>query len=258
MTGSRPPVQGIFSIDGGLEYRVAGSGERALVFLHHGLGSAATWRDLPEHLAAATGRKTIAYSRRGHGRSASSLRRPGPDFMHEHARESLPRILGEIGAADVILIGHSDGASIALILAGDGYPVSGLVLIAPHVFVEPETIAGIQSAVEQFETGDLARRLATYHDDPETTFRGWSGIWLDPAFRRWNIMDSLPGVTAPALVIQALDDEYGTMAQVEAIEQGAHGSVERLILPRGGHSPHSAYPARVTEAIAEFVGRVAP
>jgi pimeloyl-ACP methyl ester carboxylesterase len=255
MTGLHPPVRGTFSVDGGLEYRVAGDGGTALVFLHHGLGSVATWRDLPDDLAGSTGTRAVVYSRRGHGASGRLLRRLGPDFMHQHARETLPRVLEEVGADDVILIGHSDGASIALILAGDGYPISGLVLIAPHVFVEPETIAGIEAAVRDFETDDLGERLARYHDDPEATFRAWSGIWLDPVFRSWTIVDSLPGVATPALVIQAIDDEYGTMAQVEAIEDGIPGPVQRLILPDGGHSPHLAHRGQVTIAIAEFVNR---
>jgi pimeloyl-ACP methyl ester carboxylesterase len=255
MTGLRPPVQGTLAIDGGLEYRIFGEGDTALVFLHHGLGSATTWRGLPGDLAASTGTRAVSYSRRGHGESGPLRRRLGTDFMHEHARETLPRILEEVGADEVILIGHSDGASIALILAGDGYPISGLVLIAPHVFVEPETIAGIETAVEEFEGGDLGQRLGRYHDDPEATFRAWSGIWLDPAFRSWTIVDSLPGVTAPVLVIQALDDEYGTMAQVEAIEKGVAGQVDRLVLPNGGHSPHLGYGETVTDAIAGFVAR---
>jgi pimeloyl-ACP methyl ester carboxylesterase len=256
MTVPHPDVQGNLSVDGGLEYRVVGNGDSVLVFLHHGLGSADTWRDLPDDLARSIGTRALAYSRRGHGASGPLLRRLGPDFMHEHARVTLPRILEEVGAEDVVLIGHSDGASIALILAGDGYPISGLVLIAPHVFVEPETIAGIEAAVREFETGDLGERLARYHDDPEATFRAWSGIWLDPVFRSWTIVDSLPGVTAPVLAIQALDDEYGTMAQVETIEEGMPGPAQRLILPDGGHSPHLAHREQVTTAIVEFVNSV--
>jgi pimeloyl-ACP methyl ester carboxylesterase len=244
-------------VDGGLECRVVGSGDRVLVFLHHGLGSATTWRELPDHLARTTGLRAVTYSRSGHGWSSPSTRPNGVDFMHVQARESLPRVLEEIGSTDVILVGHSDGASISLILAGDGYPVSGLVLIAPHVFVEPETIAGIESAVDQFENGDLADRLGRYHRDAEATFRAWSGIWLDPAFRAWSIIDSLPGVTCPVLVIQALDDEYGTMAQVETIESDVSGPVNRLILPDGGHSPHLAHQEEVTGAITDFVAEVA-
>jgi pimeloyl-ACP methyl ester carboxylesterase len=256
VTDDRPSGQALLPIESGLEYRVAGSGDRALVFLHHGLGSAATWRDLPADLARSTGWKTVAYSRSGHGWSGPLAQPPGVDFMHVHARETLPRVLDEIAANDVVLVGHSDGASIALILAGDAYPVSGLVLIAPHVFVEDETVAGIEAAVDQFQNDDLAVRLGRYHRDPTVAFHAWSGIWLDPAFRGWNIVDSLPGVTCPVLVIQALDDEYGTIAQVDTIEQRVSGPVRRFILPDGGHSPHQAHPDLVIEAITDFVAEV--
>jgi pimeloyl-ACP methyl ester carboxylesterase len=257
VTDDRPHAHGALPVEGGLEYRQAGTGNGVLVLLHHGLGSAATWRDLPEDLARSTGQTAIAYSRSGHGWSSPNSRPPSVDFMHVHARETLPRVLEEIGAHDVILVGHSDGASISLILAGDGYPISGLVLIAPHVFVEAETIAGIESAVDQFENGDMAERLGRYHRDPAATFEAWSGIWLDPAFRAWSIVDSLPGVTCPALVIQALDDEYGTMAQVETIERSVSGPVRRLILPDGGHSPHLAHRDDVIRAITDFVAGAA-
>jgi pimeloyl-ACP methyl ester carboxylesterase len=257
VSDDRPSGQGSLPVEDGLEYRVAGTGDRVLVFLHHGLGSAATWRDLPDDLARSTGWKTVTYSRSGHGWSGPLGQPPGVDFMHVHARETLPRILDELGARNVILVGHSDGASIALVLAGDGYPLSGLVLIAPHVFVEDETIAGIETAVDQFRNEDLAARLGRYHRDPAATFHTWSGIWLDPEFRGWSIVRSLPGVTCPVLVIQALDDEYGTMAQVDTIEQLVSGPVRRLILPDGGHSPHQAHPALVSETITDFVAEAA-
>jgi pimeloyl-ACP methyl ester carboxylesterase len=162
----------------------------------------------------------------------------------------------EVEAMNLILVGHSDGASISLILTGDGFRPNGIVLIAPHVFVEPETISGIEAAVDEYENGDLSDRLARHHRDLDAVFGAWSRIWLDPAFRNWNIVDSLPAVTCPVLVIQAVDDEYGTMAQVEAIENGVAGRVERLILPDGGHAPHLAHRGRVVEAIADFASRV--
>ena len=157
--------------------------------------------------------------------------------------------------SDLVLVGHSDGASISLIFSGEHHWASGLVLIAPHVFVEPETIAGIEDAVTRFETTDLPQRMAKYHRDPEATFREWSEIWLDPTFRDWNIEDSLPNIDCPVLLIQALDDEYGTLAQLDAIERGVSGPVERLVLPDGGHSPHVTHPEQVANAIIQFVNR---
>jgi pimeloyl-ACP methyl ester carboxylesterase len=235
---------------------VGPDGPNPLVFLHDGLGSLATWKDFPTKVAKSTGRPAVVYSRESHGWSAVSPEPREPDFMHRHARGPLDQFLRELEVADVVLVGHSDGASISLIFAGEQSLASGLVLIAPHVFVEQVTIAGIEDAVRRYETTDLPRRLARYHRDPELTFRAWSDVWLDPAFRDWNIEDSLPGIECPVLLIQARDDEYGTIAQLDSIEREVQGPVERLVLPNGGHSPHLSHPEQVTEAITDFVSRM--
>lgn len=227
--------------------------EPLLVFLHEGLGSIGLWRGFPERVAGATGKRTVAYSRAGHGWSDPADLPRSPDFMHDEALEVLPALLKEMepGGAP-ILVGHSDGASIALIHAGSN-PVSGLVLLSPHVFVEPESIAGIEGALERFETTNLAERMARHHADPEATFRGWNDIWLDPAFRDWNIENSLPAITCPVLLIQGMDDEYGTTAQLDAVEAGVRGPVQRLELPDCGHSPHLSRPGEVLGAVTEFI-----
>jgi pimeloyl-ACP methyl ester carboxylesterase len=258
MTDDSDPFEGRISIGGStVEFRIyQRGGNNPLVFLHDGLGSMHTWRNLPRDLANSTGRPAAAYSRQGHGWSDPIRHVRTPQFMHHEALAALYQFLREYEISDVVLIGHSDGASISLIFSGEHQWASGVVLIAPHVFVEPETIAGIQHMVTRFDTGDLPQRMAKYHQDPEATFRAWSEIWLDPRFRDWNIEDSLPNVMCPVLMIQARDDEYGTMAQLEAIERGVSGPVETLVLPDGGHSPHLAHPERVTDAITRFVNRV--
>ena len=240
-----------------LEYRLIGEGNGpSLVFLHEGLGSMGLWRQFPDDLVAATGRHGLVYSRAGHGRSDPVHERRTPDFMHHEALVVLPRLLEELEISSPILIGHSDGASIALIHAGAGHPVSGLVLLAPHVFVEPESIDGIEAARVRFETTDLAERMAHHHLDPHSTFRGWNDIWLDPAFRDWNIEDSLAGVECPTLLIQGLDDEYGTLTQLDAIESGLAGPSQRLILEDCGHSPHLAQPDHVLRTTTRFVSEI--
>ncbi|MET0565282.1 MAG: alpha/beta hydrolase [Acidimicrobiia bacterium] len=241
-----------------VEYRIYQPGSaNPLVFLHDGLGSMGSWKDFPRDLAVATGKTAVVYSREGHGWS-DPLRQPRtPDFMHREAL-ALDQFLHELELSDVVFVGHSDGATISLILTGQHRWASGLILIAPHVFVEPETIAGIEQAVRRFETTDLPQRLARYHRDPEEIFKAWSEIWLDPAFRDWNIEDSLPNIQCPVLLVQAVDDEYGTMAQLDAIERGVIGPVERLTLSQGGHSPHVSHPDQVSEAVIRFVSRLGP
>jgi pimeloyl-ACP methyl ester carboxylesterase len=225
----------------------------ALVFLHEGLGSVALWRDFPDRVAAASGRRALVYSRFGHGASDLPDARRTIGFMHDEAVEVLPALLERFGLRDPVLVGHSDGGSIALIHAGRLDGVSGLVLLAPHVFVEDESIAGITAAREAFTDGGLAQRMARYHRDPEVTFRGWNDVWLDPQFRDWNIEDVLPGIACPVLLIQGEDDQYGTLAQVAAIERGIPGAVETVVLPCR-HVPHAECPEETLAAVARFLG----
>ena len=240
-----------------LEYRrisAAGDGP-TLVFLHEGLGSIGQWRDFPERIVAACGLPALVYARYGHGQSDVLQQPHGVDFMHLEALETLPELLRELGVERPILIGHSDGASIALIYAGSGHPLRGLVAMAPHVFVEDISIEGIVAAKKAFESTDLPQKLARYHRDATKTFYGWNDIWLAPAFRAWNIERFLPAIACPLLAIQGDGDEYGTMAQVDAIARQAGGPVEVLKLERCGHSPQRDHPEAVARAVVEFARR---
>lgn len=253
MTGEH----GFVDVDRGpVEYRfVAGDPNRpVVVFLHEGLGSIDLWRHFPDAVRAACGGPgMLVYARHGHGRSAPA-RLPRPTgYMHHEADVVLPALLAELGIGRAALVGHSDGASIALLFAGAGHPVAGLVCLAPHVFVEPESIAGIEAARESFETTDLAARMRVYHDDPVATFRGWNDVWLSGDFRRWNIEDRLAGITAPMLLVQGSSDQYGTLAQLDAIERGVRGPTERLVVDGAGHSPHLDEHVLVTDAVAGFL-----
>jgi pimeloyl-ACP methyl ester carboxylesterase len=238
-----------------LEYEWLGEGGTpALVFLHEGLGSIRQWRDFPSQVAKATGRRALVYSRYGYGRS-DVLREEaaGVRFMHREALEALPALLGALGIERPVLVGHSDGASIALIHAGAGHPVRALALMAPHVFVEPVCLTSIREAKATFAGGELAQRLAKYHRDPAKTFHLWADAWLDPAFVDWNIEEYLGGIACPVLAIQGEDDAYGTMAQLERVARGVRGSCELLKLPACGHAPFRDQPQRTLEAITRFV-----
>jgi pimeloyl-ACP methyl ester carboxylesterase len=238
----------------GLEYQWIGAGGRPLVFLHEGLGSIRMWRDFPARAARATGSRALVYDRYGYGDSdVLAEARVGTGFMHREALDMLPALLAALGVENPVLVGHSDGASIALIYAGAGLPARAVVAMAPHVFVEDISVRSIEAARRQFETTDLRERLAKYHRDPVKTFRLWNDAWLDPEFRRWNIEASLPGIRCPVLALQGEEDEYGTMAQVEAIARQAGGPCRVLKLARCGHSPHRDQPERTLAAIAEFV-----
>jgi pimeloyl-ACP methyl ester carboxylesterase len=229
-----------------------------LVLLHEGLGSLAMWRDFPARLAAATGLATLVYSRLGYGKSDPLAAPRRVDYMHEEALETLPALRDALAIADPILVGHSDGASIALIHAGAGrFPVRGLILEAPHVFVEDVSVASIAAAKEAYATTDLRARLARYHDDVDGAFRGWNDIWLAPAFRDWNIESSLAGVRCPTLVIQGADDEYGTTAQLDAIAAKVAGPIETLLLKDCRHSPHRDQPEAILVAMTRFIAAVA-
>ncbi|MCX7155266.1 MAG: alpha/beta hydrolase [Rhodocyclales bacterium] len=230
-----------------------------LVLLHEGLGSVAMWRDFPERLAAATGCRTLVYSRYGYGQSDVLAEAFATDFMHREGREVLTELLAELDIENPVLVGHSDGASIALLHAGDSRSkVAGLVVMAPHCFVEDISIRSIQAAKVAFETTDLPAKLAKYHHDVRRTFYGWNDIWLHTDFRSWNIEDCLSHIRCPILAIQGVDDEYGTMAQIEAIAAQATASpdVELLKLADCRHSPHRDQTLAVIEAIGRFADRV--
>lgn len=241
-----------------LEYEWVGAGSPGkppLVFLHEGLGSIRQWRDFPAQVAQATGCRALVYSRYGYGQS-DVLReeKAGVRFMHREALEALPAFLAALKVENPVLVGHSDGASIALIYAGSpGHAVRGVAVMAPHVFVEPICVESIRKATAAFEGTGLAERLAKYHRDPAKTFHLWADAWLDPEFLKWNIEEYLPGISCPVLAIQGVDDEYGTMEQLERIGRGVRGTCELLKLPDCGHAPFRDQPQATLEAIARFV-----
>jgi pimeloyl-ACP methyl ester carboxylesterase len=226
--------------------------ESALVLLHEGLGSVGLWRDFPQALHAATGRRVLAFSRFGHGRSEPPPRPRTAAFFHEEALEVLPAVLAQLDAPQPVLVGHSDGASIALIHAAH-HPVTGIALLAPHVMVEDVTVAAIREAREAFDGGQLRERMARHHDDPAAAFNGWCDVWLDPAFRDWSLEPDAERVTCPVLLMQGADDPYGTLAQLDRIEARVRGPVERLVVP-GGHSPHLEAADEVLAALVRWVG----
>jgi pimeloyl-ACP methyl ester carboxylesterase len=244
------------SIDGRrLEYRmIPGAAERRpLVFLHEGLGSLTLWRDFPDKLAGRLRAPALVYSRFGYGNSDGLLAKRTPRFMHEEALEALPALLNGLGLERPILIGHSDGASIALIHAASGQPVDRLVLMAPHVLVEPLTVKSIAKIRDLYTTTELKDRLAKYHANVDDAFLGWADAWLLPEFLAWSIEDVVPRVTAPMLLIQGRKDEYGTLAQLDRIEGQARAPATRLVLDHCGHSPHRDQEAAVLDAITAFL-----
>ena len=228
-----------------------------IVMLHEGLGCVALWRDFPQRLAEATGFGVFAWSRAGYGQSdPADLPRP-LDYMTREA-ETLPQVLDQIGFRRGILLGHSDGASIAAIYAGsrEDFRVRGLVLIAPHFFTEPSGLAAIEAARRDFETGGLKPRMAKYHRDPENAFRGWNDAWLDPGFAEWNIAESIDYWRVPVLTIQGTNDAYGTIAQIRAIESRCYAPVEVELIEGCGHALHAEAPDRTLAAVAEFAARL--
>ena len=228
-----------------------------VVFLHDGIGSVAMWRDFPAKVAAATGCGALVYSRWGCGWSSA---REGPftvDYMHKEAFETLPALLDARRIENPVLVGQSDGASIALLHAGGtGRPVRGLILEAPHIFVEPLSIASLERVKDVFGLTDFKDKLAHYHRDPAGAFFGWNDIWLLPAFRSWNIEAYLPFVSCPVLAIQGRDDEYGTLAQIAGIEEQVTGPCETLVLAGCGHTPHRDQAETVLEAMRAFIAAV--
>jgi pimeloyl-ACP methyl ester carboxylesterase len=225
-----------------------------LVFLHEGLGCAAMWRDVPAALAGATGCGALVYSRAGYGGSSPVPPAARPtSYLVDEAR-ALPALLDALRVERAILVGHSDGASIAL--AARDARILARVVEAPHTFVEELTLASIRRAREDYERGDLRARLARWHgDNVDGAFRGWNGMWLDPGFAAWSIVDLLPTTTGPLLAIQGRDDPYGTLAQLDVLAERCPGPVERLVLDGCGHTPHRDRRAEVLAAMRDFVAR---
>ncbi len=224
-----------------------------MVFLHEGLGSVAMWRDFPQRLCDAAGRRGLVYSRPGYGCSTARAadERWAPDFMHHQAHEVLPTLLAALGITRPWLFGHSDGASIALLYA-TRHAVAGAVVVAPHILVEPVSITSIAKARDAYLHAGLRERLAKYHDDADSAFFGWNDIWLDPAFRNWSIEDELAAITCPLLAAQGRQDEYGTLEQIRGIAQRVP-QAELLEMPGCGHSPHRDRPEVLIEAVAAFI-----
>lgn len=227
-----------------------------IVFLHEGLGSVAMWRDFPSHVAHATGCNALVYSRYGYGQSDPLTEPRRVDFMHDEALKVLPEVLDKLRVKKPILLGHSDGGSIALIHAGgSGRPVVGVIALAPHVMVEDISISSIQMAKQTYQTTDLRDKLARYHANPDSAFWGWNDIWLNPEFRNWSIEEFLPRITCPVLAIQGEDDEYATMEQIDRIGRLVP-DVDLVKLRDCRHSPHREQPQAVIEAVVHFVDRI--
>ncbi|MCE2660043.1 MAG: alpha/beta hydrolase [Rubrivivax sp.] len=229
-----------------------------IVFLHEGLGSVSMWRGFPQRLCETLGASGLVYSRPGYGRSTPRRTDEDwrPDFMHQQAHEVLPALLEAVNV-DVaqerpLLFGHSDGGSISLLYAAR-WPqhLRGVVVMAPHILVEPVSLQSIEQARTAYQTTDLRQRLARHHDDPDSAFWGWNRIWLDPAFRDWSIADEISRIHCPLLALQGLDDEYGTLAQIRGIRERAPQTT-LVETPNCGHSPHRDQPEAVITAVQKW------
>jgi pimeloyl-ACP methyl ester carboxylesterase len=244
-----------------LEYRMIGPRPHeapTLVLLHEGLGCVGLWGDFPQQLQAATGCGVFVYSRAGYGQS-SPVTLPRPlSYMHDEARETLPLLLDEIGFQRGLLVGHSDGASIAAIYAGShqDHRVGGLALIAPHFIVEDVTIASIAEFRKAYDTTDLRARMTRWHADVDATAHGWSDVWLKGDFRKWDLTEFLAYIRVPVLIVQGEGDQYGTVRQIEIAQEECYCPVEVALLPASKHSPQREAPAATLKVISEFVARV--
>ncbi|MBY8883736.1 alpha/beta hydrolase [Streptomyces sp. PTM05] len=231
---------------------IDGDPDRApLVFLHGGLGCVAAWGRFPAALAAATGRRALVYSRLGNGGSG---RLPSPRtarYVHDHGWRELPELLDLLDIREPVLVGHSDGGSAALLYASVR-PVEAVVVMGPHLYFEEENRIGIEAAKASYAAGPLARRLALVHDDPAAVFEGWSGVWLSEEFRDWSIENDLD-VTAPVLMIQGDRDEYGSLAQLDALERAVDGPVRRLVPEECDHYPYLVCPDLVIDTVTRFL-----
>jgi pimeloyl-ACP methyl ester carboxylesterase len=238
-----------------LEYRlILGSADRpTCVFLHEGLGSTGLWRDFPDRVARRLGARALVYSRAGYGRSSALTTSRRTDYMHVEALDVLPRLLNKLGIERPLLIGHSDGASIALIFAAHhAASVAAVVLLAPHVFVEPITLLSIARLSETYETSDLRKNLGLHHDHVDDAFRGWAGTWLSPQFSSWTLGSEVVRLAVPTLLIQGADDKFGTLAQLDAFGAATNADVTRLVIRNCGHSPQRDQPNLVIDSIATF------
>ena len=244
-----------------LEYRMVGPQPEAaptLVLLHEGVGSVAAWGDFPDRLAAATGLGVFAYSRQGYGQSSkANLPRPA-SFMHDEARDVLPKVLEAIGFRRGVLLGYSDGGSIAAIYVGSNqdHRVLGLVLIAAHFFMEDVGLAEIRRARESYERGELRERFARWHADPDGAFWSWCQPWLEPGMAKWNITEELAYIRVPILIVQGEQDQFGTVRQIEVAQEECYCPVEVALLPNARHAPHREAPAATLAAISDFVARL--
>jgi pimeloyl-ACP methyl ester carboxylesterase len=230
-----------------------------LVLMHEGLGCVAMWRDFPRALAERAGYGVLVYSRPGYGGSDPWPAPRGLGYMEHEAFCVLPAVLDQAGVRKTILVGHSDGASMATIYAGgrQDFRVRGLTLMATHFFVEDVTIASIAEAKEAYERGDLRARLKRYHgENVDTAFYTWNAAWLDPGFRNWRLDDRLAHVRVPILIVQGADDQYGTTAQIDLAHRETYCPVEALVLENCRHSPHLDQPEATLAAIAEFAHRL--
>jgi pimeloyl-ACP methyl ester carboxylesterase len=239
-----------------LEYADIPGKAPELLFLHEGLGSVSLWKDFPRDLAARTGRRAVTYSRAGFGRSSARTTAYTPGFMHQEAFHVLPALREQLGIGNPVLIGHSTGASMALIHAGfepERNNVTGVVAIAPFAFVEESNLDAIRAARERYS--QLRGRLARHHDDVDGVFHGWNDLWLDPSFRDWNIDDDLERIRCPVLAMLGDQDEYCTAAQLERIASKVEHAarVEIVRLPASGHSPQREEPEAVTDIISRFI-----
>lgn len=227
-----------------------------IVMLHEGLGALSLWRDLPRKLSNLINCSVFVYSRHGYGQSDFINSKFNAKYMHKEALNILPKILNHFDISNPILYGHSDGASIALIHASSADTgIMGLILEAPHVFVEEISLNGLKDAKKAFEQGGLKAGLAKHHREPEMIFRCWNNIWLSPEFLTWNIVSCLSNIQCPALLIQGETVAYGTLSQLDTIEKNVSGICKKKILPNTGHSPHRENPKLVLRSIQQFISK---
>jgi pimeloyl-ACP methyl ester carboxylesterase len=232
-----------------------GRGKPTLIFLHEGLGSIRQWRDFPVKVVAATGCRALVYDRYGYGQS-DVLEEPRRSvrFMHDEALLFLPELRKKLGIDDAVLIGHSDGASIALIHAGAGHQARAVAAMAPHVFIEPICVSSIEKVTAEFERSGLPIRLGKYHRDARKTFYGWADVWTEESFKSWDIrQEYLRQIRVPVLAVQGYDDEYGTMAQLDEIARHVAGPCELLKLEHCGHAAFRDQPGKTLAAVTRFV-----